>query len=193
MGYLTRQVIKQKRYTGHQRVSGQKGFTLLEVLVVLVSMGVLAAIAAPSWMSFIEENQLNVGRDRLYLGMREAQTKAQAQRTIQQFSVREQDGVVEWGVHPMDVLPNEIQWEQLDSKSIHIDSETTFVSVAGIYYVRFDEQGNPHRLGRMTLSGNRLSKNKRCIVVSTLIGAMRKAEDKPTPDPSYRTSNRFCY
>lgn len=193
MGYYNREAIKKKRCTSHWSASGQRGFTLLEVFVVIVGMGILAAIAAPSWMSFIESSRLNVGRDKLYLGMREAQTQAQAQRTVQQFSMRERDGFVEWAVHPLNVLPGTAQWEQLDAKSIRIDSETTFVSAAGTYYVRFDEQGNPHRLGRITLSGSRFSKNKRCVVISTLIGAMRKAEDKPTPDPTYPASDRFCY
>lgn len=188
MRCIIEQKARQKR-----RASNQKGFTLLEMLVVIIGMGILAAIAAPGWMGFIEKSRLNVGRDKLYLGMRKAQTEAQAQRTVQQFSLRERDGFVEWVVHPMNVLPDAAHWEQLDAKSIHIDSETTFVSTAGIYYVRFDEHGNPHRLGRTTLSGSRVSKNKRCVVISTLIGAMRKAEDKSTPDPNYRTSDRFCY
>lgn len=193
MGCFTRQITRQKRCASHQSASNQKGFTLLEMLVVIIGMGILAAIAAPGWMSFVERSRLNVGRDKLYLGMRKAQTKAQAQRTVQQFSLRERDGFVEWAVHPMNVLPDASHWEQLDAKSIRIDSETTFVSAEEIYYVRFDEHGNPHRLGRITLSGSRFSENKRCVVVSTLIGAMRKAEDNPTPDPSYRTSDRFCY
>lgn len=193
MGYFTKPITRQKSHISNQSTGSQKGFTLLEMFVVILGAGILAAIAAPGWMSFIEKSQLNVGRDKLYLGMREAQAIAQARRTVQQFSLREQDGFVEWAVHPMNVSPSVARWEQLDSKAIHIDSETTFVSTAGIYYVRFDEHGNPHRLGRMTLSGNRFSKNKRCVVISTLIGAARKAQDKPTPDPTYRTSDRFCY
>lgn len=193
MCYIIGQKARQKRRASNQSTSNQRGFTLLEMLVVIVGVGVVAAIAAPGWMSFMERSRLNVGRDELYLGMREAQSKAQARRSVQQFSLRERDGFIEWVVHSMDVLPDASRWEQLDSKSIHIDSETTFVSTAGTYYVRFDEHGNPHRLGRMTISGDRFSKNKRCVVISTLIGAARKAEDKPTPDPTYRASDRFCY
>lgn len=171
----------------------QKGFTLLEGLVVIVVAGILAAIIAPGWFNFVEKNQLTVANDTLYLGMRTAQSKAQSQKSVWQFSLREHNGLVEWAVHPNAVSPSAAQWEALDSRSIQIDAETTFVSSGGIYYVRFDENGNPHQLGRMALSGKRFSRNKRCVIISTLIGAARKSTEKPTPDPTYTARDRFCY
>jgi prepilin-type N-terminal cleavage/methylation domain-containing protein len=171
----------------------EKGFTLLESLVVIVMVGIVAAIAAPGWLNFVEKSQLTVGRDKLYLAMRKAQSEAQHKRTGWQFSVRERDGAVEWATHPNSVTPAVAQWEALDSKSIQLDAESTFTSSAGVYYVRFDEGGNPHHLGRVTLSGKHFSMNKRCVIISTLIGAARKSQEQPTPDPTYTTRDRFCY
>jgi prepilin-type N-terminal cleavage/methylation domain-containing protein len=171
----------------------QRGFTLLEMLVVVFIVGIVAAIAAPSWLSFVEKSQLTVANDKLYLGLRKAQSEAQHKRTVWQFSVRERDGAVEWATHPNSVTPAVAQWEALDSKSIQLDAESTFTSSAGVYYVRFDEGGNPHHLGRVTLSGKHFSMNKRCVIISTLIGAARKSQEQPTPDPTYTTRDRFCY
>jgi prepilin-type N-terminal cleavage/methylation domain-containing protein len=172
----------------------QKGFTLLELLVVIVMVGVVAAIAVPSWLSFWEKTQMTVARDQLYLGMREAQIKAQSQRTGYQFSVREQQGSIAWLVHSTTTtVPIAAQWTTVDSQSLKIDGETTLNSTSGTYYARFDEQGNPTQLGRLTLSAKRFSKNKRCVIISTLIGAARKSQERPTPDPTYTTGNRFCY
>lgn len=168
----------------------QRGFTLLEALVVIVMLGIVAAIAAPGWLSFLEKTQLTVARDKLYLGIRQAQSEAQHKKTTRQFSVRERSGVVEWSVHPN---AGATQWEVLDAGSIKIDSESTFSSSAGVYYVRFDEDGNPDNLGRITLSGKRFSSNKRCVIISTMIGAARKSKEQPTPDPTYTARNRFCY
>ena len=161
--------------------------------MVIVMIGAVAAIAAPGWLNSVERTRLTVGGDELYLGMREAQSEAQAKKTTWRFSLRERNGSIEWAAHPNSISPNAAQWKVIESQSIQIDEETTFISSGGIYYVRFDEDGNPHRLGRVTLSGRRFSNNKRCVIVSTLIGAMRKAKDRPTPDPSYRTRDRFCY
>lgn len=171
----------------------QRGFTLLEALVVIAMVGMVTAIAAPGWFGFLEKNRLTVASDKLYLVIREAQLEAQSKRTVWQFSLRERDDSIEWAVHPSAMPSSTVQWQTLESQSIRIDGETTFVSTSGTYYVRFDERGNPHRLGRVTLSGKRFPSNKRCVIISTVIGATRKAKEKPAPDPTYRTRDRFCY
>lgn len=178
---------------GKTAVSNQKGFTLFEVLAVVTMVGILAAIASPGWLSFLERNQLSAAGDRLHVALREAQSDAQTNRKTWRFSLRERDGSIEWATHSNDVLPSAANWKSLGAQSLRINEETTFASSGGVYYVRFDEHGNPHRLGRITLSGDTRSTNKRCVVVSTLIGAMRKAKDQPVPDPAYRTRDRFCY
>ncbi len=171
----------------------QKGFTLLEMLIVAVVIGIIAAVAGPGWFSFVEKNRLVAARDQLYLGIRQAQSEAQHKSTTWQFSLRERDELIEWAVHPTSVAFEDAQWRPVDARSIGIDNETTFVKSDGTYYVRFNRKGHPHRLGRLTLSGQRFSNQKRCVIVSTLIGAARKAKEQSKPDPNYRRRDRFCY
>lgn len=165
----------------------------MEVLVVVVIIGVLAGIMAPIYTGFLERTRLISASDKIYIAIKEAQTEAQSHRSPWRLSIRERSGSIEWATHSNAISHSEAQWEPLEIKSIRIDEETTFASADGVYYIRFDEHGNPHRLGRITISGESLSNQKRCIVVSTLIGAMRKAKEQPLPDPSYRTRDRFCY
>jgi len=39
--------------------SSESGFTLIEVLVVVIIVGILGSIAAPGWLSFLERQRAN--------------------------------------------------------------------------------------------------------------------------------------
>jgi len=171
----------------------QKGFTFPEFMVVIVLIGIVAMIASPSFFGHLEKVRVETATDKIHTALRDAQDTAQTQKSSRQFSIRENEDTVEWAIHSAAVTPDSVKWQSAESELVRIDDETTFVSSRGVYYVRFDAEGNPHRLGRITLSGKQSSTNKRCVIVSTLIGAMRKSKAQPTPDPNYRKRDRFCY
>ena len=55
-----------------QNRSAQAGFTLLEILVVVVMSGILVAIAAPSWLQFMTNREVEAARNEIYAGIRQA-------------------------------------------------------------------------------------------------------------------------
>lgn len=57
------------------RFKNKKGFTLIEVMIVIVIMGVLAGIAVPNIMGVIERSRENIDRTKLYY-LREALNRA---------------------------------------------------------------------------------------------------------------------
>ncbi len=52
------------------------GFTILELLVIVLLLGTLTAIAAPSWLAFINRQRVRTVSDRVFQSLRLAQSEA---------------------------------------------------------------------------------------------------------------------
>jgi len=163
------------------------GFTLVETLVVITAIGILAAVVAPSWLSFVDTRRLGAAQDEIYIAIRKAQSKAKKEKLTWQFSLREQDNIVQWAIHPATPNPANVNWNNLDP-NVRLDDETTYIK-NGLWQVTFDFRGHvdpPFK--RITLSAKNGGKAKRCVIVSTLLGAMRTAKERPKPQ-----DGRYCY
>jgi prepilin-type N-terminal cleavage/methylation domain-containing protein len=188
--------MKYQQYKNFNR-----GFTLLEVLIIAVIIGILSAIAVPNWLGFFNRQQLNAANNKVYQAMRQAQSRAMQERETWQASFREQNNVVQWAIHRASLAPDKIAWNSFPN-TIAIDSESNLPKQEGIFRVRFNYKGCPvynpndtctnttiRTKGRLTLASLNGGDAKRCVIVSTLLGALRTSQEQATPDEK----ERFCY
>jgi len=56
------------------RYAKSLGFTLLEVLVVMIMVGILSAIAAPSWLGFVNNQRINASQTKIFQAIKVAQS-----------------------------------------------------------------------------------------------------------------------
>ncbi|UBF25313.1 prepilin-type N-terminal cleavage/methylation domain-containing protein [Kovacikia minuta CCNUW1] len=168
--------------------SSARGFTILESIVIVAILGILLAIMAPGWASFMTVSRLNAAQAEVYQVMRDAQSTARRNHLTWQASFREWNEVVQWAIHPASLSPTNAVWKNLDP-NIRLDAETTLQTSNGVRRVQFDENGNVNgQLGRLTLSGKAGGRTKRCVIVSTLIGVVRQGRDKPQMQ-----DGKYCY
>lgn len=165
-----------------------QGFTIAEALTVVVLIGALAAIGAPSWLKFKDRYALNAANNEVLLAMRAAQSKAIRTKSTWQASFRETNDIVEWAVHPTHIDPNAAVWQSLNP-TVRMDEETTLREAGGVRRVRFNHRGRTNgQLGRLTLSSKNENDVKRCTIVSTLLGAMRQSKNQAKP-----SNGKYCY
>ena len=207
-----------------QRFSpSNQGFTLIEVLIIVVIIGFVSAIFAPNWIAYMERQRLNKAQSQIYQTLQEAKSNATRDKITWQASFRQVtlDGkqVVQWSLHPAEpgkfipisVIGNDALWHSLE-QNILIDQsinnkgkyETSFTkqTSAGPWRVQFNHYGCPvsqadddcgqtsiTALGRITLRSKNGGKLKRCVIVSTLLGAVRTGKEHTKAD----SSDKYCY
>ncbi len=159
-----------------------RGFTLSEMLVSLVISGLLMAIASPSFIAFQRTQTLNTARSEALDVMREAQAKAIQHRRKWQASFRVKEGWVQWATHPAGMLPSDGVWKNFPL-GVQLDAETTLSKSGEIRRIQFNHLGQVNgQLGRLTFSMPNGGSTKRCVIVSTLLGALRTGENHRTLD-----------
>ncbi len=164
------------------------GFTLFEMLIVVVIAGILALIAAPGWLSFANNRRAEAGRDQVLQVIRQAQAKALQTRRVQVvdfFTTANPPEMRVAGV-PQSLgaqLPSAQQGRTSFGLAV-VGSANTGCSAGATACIVFDERGNiitadgdppaeEQGIMKVVVTSPAGSGAKRCVIVRTLLGAVQ--------------------
>lgn len=175
------------------------GFTLIEILVVVIMLGVLAAIAAPGWQTLMNRQRVAVAQRDALAAIREAQANTQRDIRAWQTCFRTNNNRVEVLVHPiappnnpLNCPANNPNWRYLageTSKDVQIFASNTNLPLRnGMPSVRFDFNGRLSAEGaasgtivgngeRITFAPRNQSGPRRCVILPSILGAARSGRD----------------
>lgn len=169
---------------------GDQGFTLLEVLVTVLVLGILSSIAAPSWLAFINNQRVRTVNDRVLQSLRSAQSEAKRSK---------RDIIITFSATPVDpptATVNTVPPQTPPLQTVTFDAggevkkgQITLSTKIGPVNpanpvpatpnsITFDYQGNlapgstPFHITVLPAIGGA----KKCVIVETLLGGMRTDE-----------------
>ena len=160
---------------------GDGGFTLLEVLVIALIIGIFSSIAAPSWQGFINRQRVRTVNDRVFQSLRLAQSEARRTKSTVTVTFNPTDPPTVTFTPPLatggstqtldgggEIKPGTI------ALTVNTPAPTTPPNS-----IVFDYQGNPSTTGFVVTVAPANAPNssaRQCARVETLIGGMRTAE-----------------
>jgi type II secretory pathway pseudopilin PulG len=177
------------------------GFTIIELLVIVLLLGTLSSIAVPSWLAFINRQRVRTVNDRVFQSLRLAQSEAK--RTKRDITITFSDPSVD----PPTVTFNPPLATGGSTQTLDAGGEIKPRTIAlltnatapgdpdlPLNSIVFDYQGNVKKLPSSTnpaipprfvvtvapkvapANSTPNSSARQCAIVETIIGGMRTAE-----------------
>ena len=159
-------------------VSSTAGFTLLEMLVVIIMAGVLAALVGPGWLGYMNRQRVNRARSDLAQIIRTAQSDAQQKNTtrIVRFS-----GAAGVSAEPIVQVNSTPGITTGIARSVGGENNNSIELTANTQEFIFNYKGEaaPVNLADfpyIVSVTSELTKTPKCIVIPTLLGGIVQAD-----------------
>ena len=154
------------------RRNSTDGFTLIEMIIVIIMISVLFTIALPSWVSFLNNRRVGSARDEILQTLR--QTQAEAVRTRREKTVSFNTTANPPQITGFDGQPTPLGNGKFTAGMIGLQ-----ITPAAATSIIFRSTGalnlaNPGNLPMtITVSAPANGNSTSCVIIETLLGSMR--------------------
>jgi len=192
------QIFATKANLNYKKTAFRKsdgGFTILELLVIVLLLGTLTAIAASGWLGFIDRQRVRTVNDRVFQSLRLAQSEAKRTKRDITVTFNPTDPPTVTFTPPL-ATGGSTQTLDGGGEIKPGTIELRHNAPAPANSIVFDYQGNVNDLppnppspnGRFVVTvapANSPSNSsaRQCAIVETIIGGMRTAEGNDCPTP----------
>jgi prepilin-type N-terminal cleavage/methylation domain-containing protein len=176
-----------KRLT-YFRKAQTAGFTLIEVLVVVIIAAVLAGIAAPSWLAYLNRQRVNAVQSDLLQTLKQAQQEAIQRRESVAFVVTNDavptvtiNGVAnQLGSNTRN--PGNVQLYSFYAGGTNDDADAVTFNYRGLPEIPDNASGDKELPFVISINAEG-SSAKQCVIVASLIGTIKTADGDVCDDP----------
>ncbi|MEM9805927.1 MAG: GspH/FimT family pseudopilin [Cyanobacteria bacterium P01_D01_bin.56] len=155
--------------------SNSSGFSLLEVLVVIVLIAIVSAFAAPGWLGYLNRQRIGRARGDLVQALQQAQTDARQRNSPRVVSIASNSPPqIEISAPGEDGIIVDLGGDQTETLSL------TGGPAAAVPSVTFDFKGQVEDTTVpfvFSVTSSQIQDGGvRCVIVSTLLGNIVQAE-----------------
>jgi type II secretory pathway pseudopilin PulG len=176
---------------------GDEGYTIIELLIIVLILGIFASIAAPSWLAFINRQRVRTVNDRVLQTLRTAQSEAKRTKSDRTVTFNPTDpptvtiNTVPAQTPPLQTVTfdagGEIKKGQVKVSAASCPPPPGACTAAATP-LTFNFNGvvdinsiNSPKLPFVVTVSTVDGRSKQCVIVETLLGGMRTAEGEYKP------------
>jgi prepilin-type N-terminal cleavage/methylation domain-containing protein len=190
------QPVELMKPTFFAKRNSSAGFTLIEVLAVIIIIAILAAVAAPSWLQYMNNQRIGAVKSDLIQALRRAQQEAIKERQTVEVEFRTPNNL--GGAENVPAVDSTATGIQLLGEG-NIRPDTVFMDVysfegqggtkddADDQTISFDYQGTVRQENLpfvINIKANPNSNKQQCVIVASLIGTVKTARDAACDNPT---------